>query len=71
MPNRILTNLKYIPSDKLDYYFWATDIFFMPFEKITTSSSVMYAIPYKKLIKTNPHGHLNMIVKNGINGISL
>lgn len=68
MPNKILTNLQYIPSSELGYYFSASDIFFMPFEKITTSSSVMYAMSYKKPIITTPKGHLTMLVKNGING---
>jgi len=68
IPNRILTNFKFITSDELGYYFSAADIFFMPFEKITTSSSVMYAMSYKKPIISTPHGHLNLLVKNGVNG---
>jgi len=68
IPNRILTNFEYISSDELGYYFSASDIFFMPFEKITTSSSVMYAMSYEKPIISTPKGHLELLVKNGVNG---
>jgi len=67
-PHKFLTFLRYIPDNEVGYYFAAADIFFIPYERVTTSGSVMYAMAYKKPIVSTPKGNLYMLVKNGVNG---
>jgi len=67
-PDKFLVNLEYISKEEIGYYFAASDIFFMPYEKITTSGSVIYAMGFKKPIISTPKGNLYQLVKNGVNG---
>jgi glycosyltransferase involved in cell wall biosynthesis len=67
-PNKILAHLNYIPAEEIGYYFGAADIFFMPYERITTSGSVIHAMAYRKPIISTPKGNLYMLVENGVNG---
>lgn len=66
--SKILINLDYIPSAEMGYYFGVADIFFMPYDRITTSGSVIHAMAYKKSIISTPNGNLYMLVENCVNG---
>ena len=67
-PNKFLTRLDYIPNAEVGYYFAASDIFFMPYERITTSGSLINAMAYKKPIISTPQGNIHTLVENGMNG---
>jgi len=67
-PKKFIVDLRYLSSEEVSYYFGAADIFFMPYERITTSGSVMFALAHKKPIISTPQGNLYMLVKNGVNG---
>ncbi|MCK4732667.1 MAG: glycosyltransferase family 4 protein [Methanophagales archaeon] len=67
-PHKFLTRLDYIPNEEVGYYFAASDIFFMPYERITTSGSIINAMAYKKPIISTPQGDIYTLVENGVNG---
>lgn len=66
--NRLVLDLNFVPIEKTHDYFSAADIFFMPYDDITTSGSVVYAMGYGKPIISTPRGNLPQLVKNGVNG---
>ncbi|MDH7508612.1 MAG: glycosyltransferase family 4 protein [Methanomassiliicoccales archaeon] len=68
LKNRLIVNLNYVTPDKTHDYFAAADIFFMPYDDITTSGSVIHAMSYAKAIISTDKGNLNELVSNGING---
>lgn len=47
-PLNVIIDNKFIPDDEIQTYFNAADITVYPFDKVTTSSSVMLALSYKK-----------------------
>lgn len=57
-----------IPRADLGYYYGSSDILFMPFERITTSASVIDAMGFKKAIVSTCKGDLKELIQNGVNG---
>jgi glycosyltransferase involved in cell wall biosynthesis len=68
LKNRLIVNLNYVTSDETHDYFAAADIFFMPYDDITTSGSVIHAMSYAKAIISTNKGNLYELVNNGVNG---
>lgn len=67
-PKRYIVRLEHLSDRESADYFAACDVFFMPFEEITTSGSVMDALSHGKAIVTTDLGNLDMLVKNDVNG---
>jgi beta-1,4-mannosyltransferase len=66
--DRFRVMLGNIPREQLGYYYGASDLLFMPFEKITTSASIIDAMSFKKAIVTTYKGDLVELIQNGNNG---
>jgi len=57
-----------IPRERLGYFYEASDLVFMPFERITTSASIIDAMGFKKAIVTTRKGDLEELIQTGTNG---
>lgn len=62
--DNIFTYIKYIPDDEVQLYFNAADVMVFPFEKITTSSSVMLSASFKKTMIYPLIGNLSDLSSN-------
>ncbi len=67
-PGRFTVRLEHLSDEEVSEYFAASDVFFMPFEDITTSGSIMEALSRGKAIVTTDKGNNYMLVRNGENG---
>ncbi|MDW5564090.1 MAG: glycosyltransferase family 4 protein [Methanomassiliicoccus sp.] len=67
-PGRFRAILRRLDDNEIAEYYAASDIFFMPFEDITTSGSIMEAISQGKAVVSTDRGNMSMLVRNGVNG---
>lgn len=67
-PDRFKVHLEHLTEEEVAEYFAACDIFFMPFEDITTSGSIMEAISQGKAVVSTDKGNMRLLVKDGENG---
>jgi glycosyltransferase involved in cell wall biosynthesis len=67
-PSKFIIQTGYASKKRMDTIFGATDIFLIPYTKITTSGSVLTALAYQLPIMSTNLGNIDMLVKNGYNG---
>ncbi|MFQ6127714.1 MAG: glycosyltransferase family 4 protein [Thermoplasmata archaeon] len=68
LKSRLIVDLRFIPDDEIASYFSAADIYFIPYDWITTSGSVFFAFAYGKPVITTPKGDLPDLIISGVNG---
>jgi beta-1,4-mannosyltransferase len=66
--HRFKVILETIPRERLGYFYGASDLVFMPFERITTSASIIDAMGFKKAIVTTRKGDLEELIQDETNG---
>ena len=64
LKNKLISHVRYVNDNDLQYYFNSADIAVFPFKKVTTSSSVLLALAYSRPIIIPRIGCLNDIPKN-------
>lgn len=67
-PQKFVVRLEHLSEEEVAEYYAASDIFFMPFEDITTSGSIMEAISQVKAVVSTDKGNMRMLVVDGENG---
>ncbi len=67
-PQKFVLRLEHLSEEEMAEYYAASDIFFMPFEDITTSGSIMEAISQGKAVVSTDKGNMRMLVVDGENG---
>jgi glycosyltransferase involved in cell wall biosynthesis len=67
-PQKFVVRLEHLTEEEVAEYYAASDIFFMPFEDITTSGTIMEAISQGKAVVSTDKGNMRMLVVDGENG---
>lgn len=65
----VMPYLKYIPDDKIQVYFNASDVFILPYSNFLTSSNLMLALTFGLPIIASDHGYFREIMNGSSNRI--